>query len=76
MEDLKAKIEEVVSKLKNDPKLLDEFKADPAAAVKNFIGIDLPEDSVEHVISAVKAKMAGEEVSGIIGKIEGFFHKK
>ena len=40
--DIKAKIEELVNKVKNDKDFAAKFKADPVKAVEGVIGVDLP----------------------------------
>ena len=78
--DLKAKIDEIVSKIKNEKGLLEKFKADPLSTVESLIGIDLPDDQVENIVDAVKAKISlddiGDKLSGITGKLGGLFGKK
>lgn len=84
---VKDMIERVEEKLKND----DDFKVnlvkDPMKTLENLLGIDIPEDTLKEIMDAVKDKLEGNTVSGIIkeveekigdaGKIlEGIFHKK
>ena len=70
--DIKAKIEEIVNKIKNDKSLSKLFKKDPAKAVKGIVG-DLPEDQLKAIIEGVKSKV---NVGGFLGKIKGLFKKK
>ena len=71
--DIKAKIEELVGKIKDDPKLAEEFKADPVKAVEGLLGVDLPDDVVEKVVTGVKAKMTADTASGLLGSIKKLF---
>ncbi len=57
--DIKAKVTEVVDKVKNDPDFKKKFDEDPVKAVESVIGIDLPDDMVNGLISGVKDKLAG-----------------
>lgn len=57
--DVKEIIEKTVDKVKNDKDLQAEFKKNPVKAVEKVTGIDLPDDMVEKVIPAIKAKLAG-----------------
>lgn len=70
--DIKAKAEEIVEKLKKDPKLLEKFNKDPAAAVEELLGIDLPEEQINKAIDLIKAKLdldkAGAFLGGLFGK--------
>lgn len=69
---MKEKIEELVSKIKNDDKLLEKFKTNPIQTVESLIGIDLPDDQVEKIVEGVKAKISldsiGDKLGGLFGK--------
>ena len=71
--DIKAKIDEVVNKVKNDGKFAEKFKSEPVKAVEEVIGVDLPDDVVKNVVDGVKAKI---NVGGVMDKIGGLFGKK
>ncbi|MCI5993718.1 MAG: hypothetical protein MRZ24_06770 [Clostridiales bacterium] len=71
--DIKAKIEEVVGKIKNDPQLMEKFKKDPVKAVEGVLGVDLPDDLVEKLVTGVKAKLAGDNLSGALGSLKKLF---
>lgn len=75
--DIKAKIEEIVSKIKSDEGLLKKFKDDPIKTVEGLIGIDLPDDQIEKIVDGIKAKISlddiGDKLGGIAGKLGGFF---
>ncbi|MCR5119691.1 MAG: hypothetical protein K6B44_08755 [Lachnospiraceae bacterium] len=57
--DVKEIIEKTVDKVKNDKDLQAEFKKNPVKAVEKVTGVDLPDDMVEKVVPAIKAKLAG-----------------
>ena len=71
--DIKAKIDEVVNKVKSDAGFADKFKSEPVKAVEEVIGVNLPDDVVNNVVEGVKAKV---NVGGIADKIGGLFGKK
>ena len=71
--DIKAKIEEIVEKIKNDKQIMEKFQKDPVAVIEDLIGIDLPNDQVEKVVDAVKAKISLDKVGDMLG---GLFGKK
>lgn len=71
--DIKAKVEELVEKIKNDPKLLSNFKENPVAVVEKLIGIDLPDDQINKVVEMIKAKIDLDKVGSLLG---GLFGKK
>ena len=65
--DIKAKAEELVNKIKNDPKVLAKFKENPIAVVEALIGIDLPDDQIKQVAELVKAKIDLDKVGSLLG---------
>ena len=71
--DIKAKIEEVVGKIKIDPQLMETFKKDPVKAVEGVLGVDLPDDLVEKLVTGVKARLAGDNLSGALGSLKKLF---
>lgn len=73
--DIKAKIEEIVKKIKSDKNLLSNFKADPIKTVENLIGVDLPDDIIEKIVEGVKAKITVDDVKGVLGKLKGILGK-
>lgn len=75
MDLIKEKVEEIVEKIKNDKDFAKKFKEDPVKALEELSGIDLPEDKINDVITAVKAKIKLDD-SKIFGKIKGLFDKE
>lgn len=71
--DIKAKITEMVDKIKNDPGLTDKFQKNPAGTVKELSGVDIPEDQVNKIVDGVKAKISLDKIGGALG---GLFGKK
>lgn len=71
--DIKAKIDEIVNKVKNDKSFADKFKIEPIKAVEDVIGVDLPDDQIKSVVDGVKAKV---NLDGIADKIGGLFGGK
>lgn len=71
--DIKAKIDEVVNKVKNDGNFAEKFKSEPIKAVEDVIGVDLPDDVVKNVVDGVKAKI---NVGGVMDKLGGLFGGK
>ena len=71
--DIKAKIEELTDKVKNDKEIGEKFKNDPVKTVEGLIGVDLPDDQVEKIVEGVKAKVSLDKVTGALG---GLFGKK
>ncbi len=71
--DIKAKIDEIVDKVKNDKDFADKFKSEPVKAVEDVVGVDLPDDQIKGLVDGVKAKV---DLGGIADKIGGLFGKK
>lgn len=71
--DIKAKIEEIVNKVKSDEGFASKFKSEPIKAVEEVLGVDLPDDQIKNVVEGVKAKV---NLGGIADKIGGLFGKK
>ena len=55
--DIKAKIEELVSKVKNDKDFAEKFRKEPVKAVEGIIGIDLPDDQINKIVDGVKSAL-------------------
>lgn len=72
---IKAKIEEIIDKVKNDKDFAENFKKDPVKAVEGVVGVDLPDDEINKIVDGVKAKNTADGIGGkinsIIDKIKG-----
>ena len=66
--DIKAKIDEVVAKIQSDPSIAEEFKTNPVGAVEKILGIDLPDDVINNVITGVKAKLGVSNITDAFRK--------
>ena len=73
---IKAKIEEIVEKIKNDDELRALFMKDPVAALEKLTGIDLPDDQIDAVIAGVKAKIGADSIGDALKGLGGLFGKK
>lgn len=73
MDIIKEKLEEIVEKIKKDDKLLEKFQDEPVKTIEELIGIDLPDDQVEKLVDAVKAKITVDGIGSLLG---GLFGKK
>ena len=71
--DIKAKIEELVEKIKSDKNIAAKFQKDPIATVEGLLGVDLPNDQIEKIVDGVKAKI---DLDKLGGKLGGLFGKK
>ncbi len=68
--DIKAKVDEIVDKVKNDKDFANKFQSEPIKAVEGVIGVDLPDDVINNVIDGVKSKISFD---GIADKLGGLF---
>lgn len=71
--DVKTKVTEIVNKLKSDEQLMSKFQSNPVKTVEGLVGVDLPDDQINGIVEAVKAKL---NVGSIADKIGGLFGKK
>ncbi|WP_028594421.1 hypothetical protein [Paenibacillus assamensis] len=71
--DIKAKIEEIVTKIKNDKDFSSTFMNDPASAIESVIGIDLPNDQINALIEGVKGKITLDKAGDTLSSIKKLF---
>ena len=71
--DIKAKIEELTDKVKNDKTIGEKFKNNPTATVEELLGVDLPDDQIGKIVDGIKTKVSLDKVTGALG---GLFGKK
>ena len=65
--DIKAKVEEIVNKVKNDKDFAAKFTSDPGKAVEGVLGIDLPDDQINALIEGVRSKISVDDIKDKIG---------
>lgn len=73
---MKEKIEQIVKKLLADKDLMEKFEKNPASVIEEYIGMDLPDDQVNQLIDAIKAKIKLDQVGDVLGSIGNLFGKK
>ena len=78
--DIQKIINDAVTKLKADDKLLENFKKNPTKVLEKLVGIDLPDDKIDPIIKGIQAKLnldeLAEKAEGIMGALGGLFGKK
>lgn len=67
--DIKEKIDEIVKQIQNNPEMLKSFKEEPVKTIEKLVGVDLPEDKIQPILSGVSAKLA---LSDVGDKLSGF----
>lgn len=70
---VKAKVDEIVEKIKSDKDIAKKFQKDPSGVIGDLIGVEIPKEQFDSVVTAVKAKINLDSVSGALG---GLFGKK
>ena len=69
------KVNEVVDKLKADDKLQKEFMKEPVKTLEKILNVDLPDDVIEKIVDAVKAKLTVDDVAQLFGAAKKLFSK-
>ena len=73
--ELREKLEEIVEKIKKDKNIAAKFQKDPVSTVEELIGIDLPNDQIETLVDAIKAKIDMDKIGNALGGLKGLFGK-
>ncbi len=71
--DAKELIGQLVTKIAENDELQKQFKTDPVKAVEKVLGMDLPDDLVEKVITGVKAKMTADNIADAAAFLKKLF---
>ncbi|MBR1470631.1 MAG: hypothetical protein IJ600_03195 [Lachnospiraceae bacterium] len=71
--DIKAKVEEIVNKVKNDPALLESFQKEPVKTVERIAGVDIPDGVENQLVSGVKAALTGDKLAGAADALKKLF---
>ena len=71
--DLMKKVEELVKKITGDKELRAKFDKNPAAVIEQLVGVDLPDEQVNQLVDAIRAKITAESVGNLLS---GLFGKK
>lgn len=71
--DVKAKIEELVEKIQKDPAKLKSFQKDPIKTVEGLLGVDLPDEKLQPLVTGIKAKLAAGDIGDMLGGLKKLF---
>ncbi len=75
MDNIKELVDKLVDKIQDSKDIKELFEENPIKAVEKVLGVDLPDDIVEKVISAVKTKISIDGVSDKVSDVVGMFKK-
>lgn len=77
--DIQKIITDVLAKLEGDDNLIEKFTANPVKTLEGLLNVDLPDDQINAVIDAIKAKLqlndAADTAKNIFGAVKGLFGK-
>lgn len=76
MNDIMNKVEELVEKIQSNKSLMEKFEKDPVAVLEQLLGVDLPNDQLNKLVDAVKAKLALNDIGDALGALGGLFGKR
>ena len=63
--DIKAKINELVDKIKSDEGLRNKFMSDPVKAIEELLGVDLPDDQIKQIEEELNEQRVDEVMAEI-----------
>ena len=72
---LKDTIEDVVKKIKSDKAIAAKFQKDPIGTVEKLLDVDLPNEQLEPLVDAVKAKLSLDDLGDMLGGLGKLFGK-
>ena len=73
--DIKASIEKAVNMLMSDKNLMAKFDKNPASVIEEVIGVDLPDEIVNQIVSGIKVKLAATQVGSALDGLGKLFKK-
>lgn len=71
--DVKGKIEDLAKKIQGDPKLLKSFQDDPIKTIEGLVGVDLPDDKLQPIVSGIQTKLAATKAAGALDGLKKLF---
>ena len=70
---IKEKIEQIAKEVLSNSDLLEKFKDEPIKFVEKKLGVDLPNDIVEKIVDGIKAAIAADKASDMLGAFKKLF---
>lgn len=79
LNEIKEAASKILGSIGTDGDKISKFKADPAAAIKEILGVDIGAAQVKEIVALVEAKLAEtgieKKAKDVFGKIKGLFDK-
>lgn len=75
MKEILEKVEKVVKAIEKNKDLLDKFDDEPVKVLESVLGMDLPDDQIENIVDAVKAKIKIDDIGDAIEGLGKLFKK-
>ena len=76
MQDIMEKVEELVKKISSNKALKEQFMKDPVEVLEKVLKVDLPNEQLDKVVDAIKAKLAVDDIGDALGALGGLFGKQ
>ena len=74
--ELKKKVDDVTNKVIKDKDIAAKFAKDPVKTVEDVLGINLPDEQMQQIVTAVKAKISLDKAGELAGKLGDLLGKK
>lgn len=76
MQDIMEKVEELVKKISSNKALKEQFMKDPVEVLEKVLKVDLPNEQLDKVVDAIKAKLTVDDIGDALGALGSLFGKK
>ncbi len=73
--DIRKTVEDLAGKITADKDLAAKFQANPTGTVEGLLGINLPDDQINALVSGLKAKLNLDSLGGALGGLGKLFGK-
>ncbi len=72
---LKRVVKNLIEEIQKDGKLGEQFEKDPVGVIENVLGKDLPDETVEKVVAAIKANINMDKATDAVDKLDDALDK-